>query len=86
MNTPPRLFIAPCALFCALLTACSTCEPQRVPVSVPCAQPAVERPFMPTEWLQPDVTLDGFVQAAAAEIERREAYEAKLRAALEACK
>ena len=85
MNTHAAKLIALAALSAAL-TGCSTCEPQRVAVPVPCKVPEVERPIMPTEWLKADVTLDGFVQAAAAEIERREAYEAKLRAALESCK
>ena len=77
--------IAITALFWGL-AACSTCEPVRVHVPVPCTTPSVDRPIMPTEGLQPDVSLDAFVQAAAAEIERREAYEVKLRAALAACK
>lgn len=84
MNTHASNFIALAALSAAF-TGCATCEPVLVPVTVPCKPPEVERPIMPTEWLA-TFTLDGFVQAAAAEIERREAYEMQLRAALDACK
>ena len=60
-------------------------EPVRVAVPVPCRVAMPARPQMPTEALAPDVSLDDFVAAAAAEIERREGYELQLRAALEAC-
>lgn len=66
------------------LTGCAA-EPQRVPVTVPCRVTMPARPIMPTESLTVDAALDAFVQAAAAEIERREGYEAELRAALGAC-
>ena len=69
----------------AMLAGCSTCEPVKVPVPVPCNAPAPQRPTMPTEALTADATLDDFVAAAAAEIERREGYELQLRAALQAC-
>ena len=67
------------------LAGCSTCEPVKVPVSVPCNAPMPQRPAMPTEALDVDVALDDFVAAAAAEIERREGYEKLLRAAVSAC-
>ncbi len=54
-------------------------------VPVLCAVQVPPRPEMPTEALPVDVTLDNFVAAAAAEIERREGYEVQLRAALQAC-
>lgn len=57
-----------------------------VEVPVPCRVAVPERPVMPTEALAPGVPLDSLVAAALAEIERREAYELLLRAALEACR
>ena len=66
------------------LTGCAA-EPQRVPVTVPCRVAMPARPIMPTESLTVDASLDAFVQAAAAEIERREGYEQELRAAIGAC-
>ena len=78
----------------ALLLALAGCqtapvriELQRVnvPVPVPCDEPAPERPAMPTEQLRPGATVDQFVQAAQAEIERREGYEVRLLAALTVC-
>ena len=70
----------------ALFTGCATKqEPLRVAVPVPCRVAMPARPQMPTEALAPDVSLDDFVAAAAAEIERREGYEVQLRAALAAC-
>lgn len=59
--------------------------PLRVAVPVPCAVQIPPRPQMPTEALRADVSLDDFVAAAAAEIERREGYEVQLRAAIEGC-
>ena len=69
---------------CVLLAGCST-QVQRVAVPVPCRVAIPARPIMPTESLPVDASLDAFVQAAAAEIERREGYETQLRAALGAC-
>ena len=56
-----------------------------VPVPVACRESEPPRPAIPTEALAADVTLDAFVAAAIAEIERREGYEVQLRAALAAC-
>ena len=70
---------------CVLLAGCSAPQVQRVAVSVPCRVAIPARPLMPTERLPVDASLDAFVQAAAAEIERREGYEQELRAALGAC-
>ena len=66
------------------LTGC-TSTPQRVAVPVPCRVAMPARPIMPTEALPVDASLDSFVQAAAAEIERREGYEQELRSAIGAC-
>jgi hypothetical protein len=75
-----------CAVLACLLTACgATMQTVKVPVPVPCGAKVPDRPAMPTESLKPGAGLDAFVQAAAAEIERREGYEGELRAALEGC-
>lgn len=60
---------------------------QKVEVAIPvaCREPTPERPVMPTHGLTPGVPLTEFSKAAAAEIERREGYEARLRAALANC-
>lgn len=75
-------------LMAAMLSACTT-TPQmqtvRVAVPIQCQAVVPDRPVMPTEALQPGVKLFGFVTAAEAEIERREGYEEKLRAALASC-
>lgn len=60
----------------AFLTGCAS----KTQVAFP------ERPVMPTENLTEDVTLDAFVAACIAEIERREGYESLLRASLNYCK
>jgi hypothetical protein len=57
----------------------------QVPVPVQCQAQVPTRPAMPTEALRPGVSLDTFVKAAQAEIERREGYEERLRAALVEC-
>lgn len=74
------------------LAGCATTEPRtalqrvNVPVPVECKEEEPARPLMPTEALAPGVTVDQYVQASQAEIERREGYEIRLRAALEACR
>ena len=74
---------APIFLLLAMLAGCAAKPPmvrfQQVKVPVP------ERPVMPTEALQPPVTLDQFAQAAMAEIERREGYEQQLIVGLRTC-
>lgn len=73
----------------SLLAGCastpSSYQPVKVAVPVQCLQTVPPRPVMPTDMLTADAALDTFVQAAAAEIERREGYEIELRTALEAC-
>lgn len=77
--------VAACAV-AAAMTGCAAPDPQRIYVEMPCSVAVPVRPVMPTESLSPDVSLDEFVRAAAAEIERREGYEIELKAAVEACK
>lgn len=74
-------------LLCVALTGCNATMGgiTKVPVPVACQEEVPDRPVMPTEALSAEATLDQFVQAAAAEIERREGYEVKLRTSLEAC-
>ncbi|WP_242612607.1 hypothetical protein [Corticibacter populi] len=80
------------AVLAALLAGCSTAptrvEIQRVNVAVPvqCQEPVPQRPQMPTEALPADADVDQYVQAAGAEIERREGYELLLRTALDNCR
>ena len=73
-----------------LLTGCAaqpvvTVRQVKVPVPVACQEPIPDRPVMPTEALQPPVSLDAFAQAAMAEIERREGYERQLLSGLRTC-
>lgn len=58
----------------------------KVAVPVPCDESVPERPNMPTEHLPAGADVDMYVQAAGAELERREGYETELRAALANCK
>ena len=90
--TSARATKSMCNILCvsgaALLTACTSVpriEQVHVAVPVPCQQTVPVRPVMPTEALALDTTLDAFVAAAIAELERREGYEGQLRAALAAC-
>lgn len=70
----------------AMLTACgTTVQTVKVAVPVPCLATEPARPVMPTDMLLPGASLDSFMQAAIAEIERREGYELKLVAALQSC-
>lgn len=57
----------------------------KVPVPVECRVDVPDRPEMPTEQFSEQPTIDQFTQGAMAELERREGYEQKLRAALAAC-
>lgn len=89
-----RLPLLSAALAAAvLLVGCGAAPPARVEIQqvkvavpVPCDEAEPERPNMPTEHLASDVNMDAYVQAAAAEIERREGYELLLRVALANCK
>lgn len=74
------------AISALLLAGCGTTSTQvRVPVPVECKEPVPDRPAMPTEALAPGVAVWELLRAALAEIDRREAYEIKLRAGLVAC-
>lgn len=61
---------------------------QEVKVAAPvvCQEPEPVRPQMPTDALPADASVDAYVQAAAAEILRREGYEVQLQTALRNCK
>jgi hypothetical protein len=84
--------LASVALAAVLLSACGASPPKvkiqtvKVAVPVPCQEPEPARPSMPTEHLAGDTDVDAYVQAAAAEIERREGYELQLVTALSNCK
>ena len=72
----------------ALLAGCAAAPPStRVHIAVPvaCQEQEPERPVMPTDALQPGAPPWLLQQSALAEIDRREAYEVKLVAALRAC-
>lgn len=75
------------ALALAMLFGCAATLPAqvKVPVPVACRETEPVRPVMPTDVLLPGSSLDRFVQASAAEIERREGYEVLLVTALRAC-
>lgn len=70
-----------------LLSGCKTTEyvQVKVPVPVECREPEPARPVMPTETLEPGALPFVLLRAALAEIDRREAYEDKLRAAIAVC-
>ena len=86
------LIITTILMLMALLTGCAQPPPRvqiervNVAIPVPCQEPEPQRPSMPTEHLAGDAGVDAYVQAAAAEIERREGYEIQLRQALANCK
>jgi hypothetical protein len=75
------------ALIAIMLMACAAPLPVQVkiPIPVACRETEPEVPIMPTDQLSADATLDQFVQAVAAEIERRQGYEVQLVTALRAC-
>lgn len=72
----------------AFLAGCSTTGGAlitKVPVPIPCQESMPSRPAMPTEGLKPGGKLFASTTAMQAEIELREGYEDKLRAALAEC-
>ena len=72
----------------AVLAGCAAAPPStRVHIAVPvaCQEQEPERPVMPTDALQPGAPPWLLQQSALAEIDRREAYEVRLRAALQIC-
>ena len=56
-----------------------------IPLPVECKEQVPDRPVMPTESLAPGAAAWELLRAALSEIDRREAYEIKLRAGLVAC-
>lgn len=75
------------AIAALILAGCGTSQYTRVhiPVPVECQETVPDRPAMPTELLAPGATPWVLLRSALAEIDRREAYELKMRAALVAC-
>ena len=71
---------------CGTLPAKVDIQQVKVAVPVPCEEPEPLRPAMPTEHLAGDADVDAYVQAAEAEIQRREGYEDLLVTALRNCK
>ena len=57
----------------------------KVPVPVVCQETVPDRPAMDTETLSPTAPVDQQSRAMRAEIDTREGYETKLRAALVNC-
>jgi len=71
------------------LTTAPTLKPeiviQKVPVPTPCKITPPEKPVMPVDNLKKESPLFDKIQAGLAELERREAYEKKLEAAIKEC-
>lgn len=84
---PGRMVIVLVIVVIAIVLAgCATTSTTiRVPVPVACDVATPPRPVMPTDTLTSADTLDRKVKAALAELETREGYEGKLRAALDVC-
>lgn len=73
------------ALAALCLGGCGATMPPGPPPVLPCQEREPARPVMPTEYLVLGASVDSFVQAAQAEIDRREGYEILLRTALQNC-
>ncbi len=79
---------------CAMTAGCTTTKEAapvelqkiNIAVPVPCQVAEPVRPVMPTEALAPGVPPFVLLRASLAEIDRREAYEVKLVAALASCR
>lgn len=88
MNAKYSVFYSMAAL--ALLSGCSTMPAAtvtvRVPVPVACTQAVPERPVLAIDTMSPDLPLDVQVRNLRADHDDRDGYEARLRAALEACR
>ena len=69
------------AIAALILAGCGTTQYTRVhiPVPVECQETVPDRPAMPTELLAPGATPWVLLRSALAEIDRREAYELKMR-------
>ena len=75
----------------ALLTGCAgepifTPVEVAVPVTTPCHAPTVTPPDFPLQHVAATASLFVKTRAALAELDLRQAYEAELRAAAEACR
>ncbi|MDF3932296.1 hypothetical protein [Pseudomonas citronellolis] len=72
------------------LTACAEHQPApvrvEVPVAIPCRAPIIAEPAWATGPLHPTDSLQTKVRALLAERQQRLGYEARLRAALQACR
>lgn len=83
-------FLAACAMAvgCASQKAATPIEVQKISIAVPvpCQVDEPVRPVMPTEALAPGVPPFVLLRASLAEIDRREAYEGQLVAALASCR
>ena len=88
MNAKYSVFYSMAAL--ALLARCSTTPPAtitvRVPVPVACTQAVPDRPLLSIDTMSPDLPLDVQARNMRADHDDRDGYEARLRAALEACR
>ena len=72
----------------SMITGCQSLkQTQEVKTAIPivCQATEPQRPVMPTDSLTSDSSLDSFIQAVTAEIERRQGYEDNLVAALRSC-
>ena len=76
----------------ALLVGCSAAPPRptvietKVQVSVPCDPGPVPAPAFPVDGLTGDEDIFAKAQTLAADVETREGYEARLKAAVDACR
>jgi hypothetical protein len=76
----------------ALLAGCSAAPPKpavietKVQVSVPCDPGPVPAPAFPVDGLTGDEDIYTKAQTMAADIETREGYEARLKAAVDSCR
>ncbi|KAF1056646.1 MAG: hypothetical protein GAK44_00157 [Pseudomonas delhiensis] len=81
------------AVLCVCLSACASSPSQpaavvrvQVPLLVPCKVPDLPEPHFATRDLLPQDSLPAKVRALLAERQQHLAYEARLRAALQACR
>lgn len=92
LGLPEIARIAAIIAVVVLIVLCTGCAsqpsalPARAAIPVECREAMPARPVMPTEQLPNEAGVDAYVQAAAAEIDRREGYEQELATALANCK
>lgn len=76
-----------------LLVGCVTSPPVidvkdrivEIPIPVPCKIRPIDEPTLPVDRLKKEDPLDTKLASALAELERREAYEKELKAAIKEC-